>query len=130
MHRMVRHAMCALMPPVDDLPGLVDVGADAFVARFLGERFSLLQLGVVAGSALFVITPLVTIGVPLPSFWLSAERLDRHADKAATSRFYVLRNLVFLVKMMAATGWGADPAVRARLGCVPYPPDPGTWRTT
>ena len=67
-----------------------------------------------------------------PSFCLHSPQpprglLDRHASRITTTRFYLLRQAVFLVKLAAGLCWGADPAVRARLAMAPYPADPGTW---
>ena len=34
----------------------------------------------------------------------------------------------FMLKMVAALCWAADPEVRAKVGLEPLEPDPGTWR--
>lgn len=128
MTRLVYHAMAALMPGTERLPGFAERGGYAFVRQLLRETSWSMWLGVVAGSLIFAVSPVLTLGVPLPSSLLSPERLDAHADRIVRSRYYYLRNLVFLVKMMAALGWGADAEVRGELGLAPYPPDPGTWR--
>jgi hypothetical protein len=44
-------------------------------------------------------------------------------------RIYLVRQTVFLLKMVAGLCWGAHPDVRARLALRAYPADPGTWRT-
>lgn len=127
---LIRSAMCALMPPIDGLPGVGETGIDLFLARYLSETNWLTWLGVVGGTLIFTLTPLFTVGVPLPSFLLDAERLDRHADRIASHPNYLVRNLVMVLKLGAAFCWGADPAVRAHMNLPPYPEDPGTWRTT
>jgi hypothetical protein len=69
------------------------------------------------------------VGLPVPAFLLSKKKLDRHARKLAVSRFYLVRQLIFLVKMMAGFCWGADPQVRRAFNLAALPPDPGTLRT-
>lgn len=127
---LVRSVMCALMPSGGPLPGLAETGIDEFLPRFRREAAASVWIGVVAGSVLFVIFPLFTIGVPLPSFWLPAKLRDRYIQKITSHPLYHVRQLIFLVKMAAGLCWGAHPAVRAQLNLAPYPADPGTWRTT
>lgn len=129
MEFLVRRAMCALMPPAAGLPGFADTD-QTFVTKLHRESGNLFWLGMVAGAVVFTITPLMTIGVPLPSFLLPARWLDKHAFRICTTRVYLFRQAVFLLKTTAGMGWGSDPVVRAKLGLDPYPPDPGTWRTT
>jgi len=129
MEFLVHRAMCALMPPAAGLPGFVDTDP-TFVARLHRESDLVFWLGILGGAFVFTVTPLLTIGVPLPSFLLPARLLDRHALRICTTRIYLFRQAVFLLKMAAGMGWGQDPVVRAKLGLDPLPPDPGTWRTT
>lgn len=125
----MRQAMCALYPTTDDLDGVDRTGVDAFLERYRQETTPLMWTGVVLGAAVFAATPLFTIGVPLPAFLLSEERLDRHADAITGHPLYLVRQSVFLVKLAAGLCWGQSPAVRERLGLEPYPADPTTWRT-
>ena len=118
------------MPASDDFPGLADLGIDAFLRQYKRECPFILWLGLVVGSVVFAITPLITIGVPLPSFLLPKRALDRHANAIASHPVYVLRQAVFLVKMVAGLCWGSHPSVRKILALPPYPPDPGTWRAS
>jgi hypothetical protein len=122
--------MCALMPRTEGLPGLEDTGIDAFLRRYRSECPRIMWVGLVVGSLVFALTPLITIGVPLPSFLLPRRALDRHASKIASHRVYVLRQAVFLVKMVAGLCWGSHADVRKILALPPYPPDPGTWRSS
>ena len=80
------------------------------------------------GAIVFAITPLVTLGIPLPAFALPASLLERHAQRILAHPIYVLRQAVFLVRLSAGMCWGADPRVRASFALAPYPPDPGTFR--
>jgi len=126
---LVRSAMCALYPGTDGLPGIRDMDLDGYLRRFRRETTPLLWVGVLAGSFLFAITPLITIGIPLPAFLLPKGALDRHAYGITYHRIYLLRQSVFLVKMAASLYWGARPEVREAFNLPLYPPDPGTFRT-
>lgn len=125
---LIRSAMCAFFPRAEGLPGVADVGIDAFLERFREETSRLMWVGLVLGAVVFAITPLFTIGVPLPSFLLPKRALDRHANKIASHPVYVLRQAVFLVKMVGGLCWGSHPDVRRIMELPPYPPDPGTFR--
>lgn len=129
MRGLIRHAMCALMPPAADLPGLAETDVDGFLRRLQRESDGVFWLGVCVGAWLFVALPVLTLGLPLPSVWLSPRLLDRHAQRIATTRFYLLRQAVFVLRLCAGMCWGADPTVRARFALPPYGPDPGSHRT-
>lgn len=120
--------MCALYPPTGDLPGVADTDVRGFLRRYRREATPLMWLGVVLGTLVFVVSPLLTVFVPLPSFLLPRTLLDRHACRVATSRIYLVRQAILLVKLAAGLCWGAHPDVRAKFGMAPYPADPGTWR--
>lgn len=116
LHRLVRSALLDLFPTVDDLPGLCAATVDPFLDRLRRGAPTLVWLGL-AGSALaYQIAPLITVGLPLPAAWLSAPARDRHADRCSRSAFYPLKQATFLLKTFGGTCWGAQPAVRARLG--------------
>ncbi len=116
------------MPRVGDIPGVADVGIDAFLAQVRRETTPLVWLGLVIAAVLFALSPILTVSVPLPSMLLPAGLRDRHADRVCSSRFYLLRQSIVLLKMYACLCWGQAPAVRARLSVAPYPADPGTFR--
>ena len=120
--------MCALFPGAGSLPPLSATGVDAFLRRYRRESSLLLWTGLLLGSLVFTLTPLFTIGVPLPSFLLSGDALERHARKATALPIYVLRQAVLLVKMVGGLCWGSAPEVRKLFALRPYDPDPGTWR--
>ncbi|HEY8429344.1 MAG TPA: hypothetical protein VIL20_13250 [Sandaracinaceae bacterium] len=124
---LISHAMCALYPRTDALPGIADTDVIAFLRRYRRESTALMWLGLVLGTWVFVCTPILTVYLPLPSFLLPRGLLDRHAHRITGTRFYYLRQAVFLVKLAAGLCWGSHPAVRAKLALAPYPPDPGTW---
>jgi hypothetical protein len=130
MSFFLRCAIAAILPGSDRLPGAAELGLTTFVTRFLHET-NWLMWGVAVGSALaFVCSPILTIYVPLPAFLLPARLLDRHAAAMAEHHIYTIRQAAFLLKMIGGLHWAAHPEVRTRLGLAPYPPDPGTWRTS
>ena len=59
---------------------------------------------------------------------LSPEDRARHVDLVGSTENYQLRQLMFLLKMVAGMAWGQSPEVRQAMGLSPYPEDPGTWR--
>lgn len=126
---LIRHVMCALYPRTDELPGIEDAGVTEYLERYRRETTPLIWLGLVLGTLLFVMTPLFTVYLPVPSFFLSRALLDKHALRITSTRVYLVRQSIFLVKLAAGMCWGVDPEVRGRLGMAPYPADPGTWRT-
>lgn len=126
---LIQRAMCALYPTTDRLPGIHPDEARAFLQRYKRESSLLMWVGLVVGAVIFTFTPLITIGVPLPSFMLPRGALDRHANKISYHPIYLLRQAVFLVKLSAGLCWGAKDEIRTRLALPPYPADPGTYRT-
>ena len=129
MNWFIKSAVCAVMPRTDTLPGAIDTGIDEFLVEFRRDTNFITWLGLVLGTFIFTVTPLFTVGLPLPSFWLPAEKLDRHADRITSTRLYTIRQAVFVLKMVAGMCWGMDPKVRAKFAMAPYPTDPRTFRT-
>jgi hypothetical protein len=115
------------MPAVDGLPGVGDTNIESFVRGYLREMNLLSTLGLRLGALLFVLAPVITIGVPLPSFLLPGKWLDAYADRIVRHPIYLVRQGISVLKMVAGLCWGADPAVRETLNLEPYPADPGTW---
>lgn len=126
---LLRHAMSALFPRTEKWPGVKDTGVDEFLTKFLNEAPLMVRGGAYLGAIAFMMAPLITIGIPLPSFLLTASALDRHAIKVASHPFYLLRQAVFVVKVIAGLCWAAHPSIRKELNLPAYDPDPGTWRT-
>jgi len=104
-----------------------DTELDRFARAYLREMNLLSTTGLMLGALLFALAPVLTIGVPLPSFLLPAGLLDKYANKVVAHPVYLIRQGISVLKMFAGLCWGADPAVRQRLNLQPYPPDPGTW---
>ena len=129
MNWLIRHAMCAMMPGGGELPGLTASEATAYARRVRAESDWLYSLGLCLGAVVFAITPLITLGIPLPAFLLPSGLLDRHAQRVVEHRSYLIRQAVFLVRLNAGMCWGALADKRASLSQPGYPGDPGTFRT-
>ena len=127
---LIKFAMCTMMPRTPELPGIGDTDVDGFLRRLKNDADTIYWLGLVLGAIVFTITPLITIAVPLPAFWLPRGLLDRHAERLVAHPIYMLRQAAALVRLSAGMCWGADSAVRARFNLPPYGPDPGTFRTS
>ncbi|MDO9015431.1 MAG: hypothetical protein Q8S73_06925 [Deltaproteobacteria bacterium] len=127
---LARSAMVTFYPRSEQFPGIEDMDLDAYIAQYRRECAPLMWAGFVLGTVFFHLTPLFTVYLPLPAYALSDEDRERHAQRLVSHPIYYVRQPVFLLKMVAGLLWGADPAVRARLGLAPYPADPGTWRTS
>jgi fumarate reductase subunit D len=125
---MIKFAMCTLMPRSAALPGIADTDLDDFLRRMRREAEPLYWLGLVVGAVVFMLSPIVTVFVPLPAFLLPRKLLARHAERILAHRIYVFRQAVFLVRLSAGMCWGADERVRATYALAPYPRDAGTFR--
>ncbi len=128
MRWLVRSAIVQLYPRSDALPGAEDCDLDAFLERYQRETTSLMWLGVVLGALAYHLSPVLTVYVPLPAMMLSEKLADEHAYRITTTRIYLLRQTVFLVKLVAGLAWGGHPAVREKFALPVLPPDPGSWR--
>ncbi len=122
--------MVALYPRTEALPGIEDTDLAGFLDRYHEESTFLMWLGLCAGACVFIASPLLTVYLPLPSFLLSPRLLDEHAHRVSASRWYLVRQAIFLVKLAAGLCWAAHPDVRARFAMAPYGADPGTWRAS
>jgi len=128
MNWLIRHAMCAMMPGGGELPGLDAADAADYTRAVRAESDWLYFLGLVLGAIVFAITPLITLGVPLPSFLLPAGMLDRHAQRVVAHRSYLIKQAVFLVRLNAGMCWGKLQAPRNALGQTLYAADSGSFR--
>ena len=125
---LVRSAMCALYPRTEGWPGIEDCDLDAFLARIKRESSGLMWLGIVVGALVFHFTPLFTVYVPLPAFFLPRSLRDKHASRISGSGLYLIRQAIFLLKLPCGLCWGGHPEVRKRFALPAYAADPGTWR--
>lgn len=126
---LLRRALADLYPPVGELPGVAELGLDEFLRTFRRECPPLMWLGMLLGAWVYTLSPVLTVGWPLPSVWLPRAVRDRHAFAAATHRWYFYRQLIMILKVAGGLCWGQHPRIRARHGLTAYGPDPGTWRS-
>jgi hypothetical protein len=129
MIALVRAAMSDLMPSTEDLPGVDRTGLTEFLHALRRESTRVYWLGVVIGAVVYTLTPVLTVGWPLPTFLLPAPLRDRHAERIVATDLYLVRQAVFLLRLSAGMCWGMHPLVRERLALPPYPGDPGTVRS-
>jgi len=125
---LVRSAIVLLYPRDGGLPGAEECDLDEFLARFRRETTPLMWLGVVIGALAFHLTPVLTVFIPVPAFALPKELANRHAERVTSTNVYLLRQAVFLVKLVAGLAWGAHPRVREGFALPSLGPDPGTWK--
>jgi hypothetical protein len=125
---LVRAAVCDLMPRTDALPGVADTDVTAFLRAMQRESTRLYWLGVVVGAIVYALTPVLSVGWPLPAMLLPARLRDLHAQRIVASDVYLVRQAVFLLRLSSGMCWGMHHEVRARFALPPYPGDPGTVR--
>ena len=128
MKFLVRSALCAVIPPSNTLPGLVDMDVDGFIDRLREDTTLLYWVGIILSALLFAILPVITVGIPLPAFMLPESLRDRHASKMMAHPIYLVRQAAYMLRLTAGMFWGADDRVRAQFQLERYPEDPGTWR--
>lgn len=128
MNEIVRFALVAFFPRVDDLPGLAELGVDEKIAALRRESTAFFWTGIVAAAIFFQLSPILTVRRPWPAVLLSEDQLDAHAQRLATNPVYLIRQLVVLLKLMGGAFWGASPEIRAFLHLPAYGSDPGTRR--
>jgi hypothetical protein len=126
---LVERAMRDLMPRAHGLPGIADTDVRLFLRNVRREADAFYRVGLWLGALLYQLSPLLTIGVPLPASLLPSSLRERHVQRATTHRFYAYRQAINLVRLNAGMCWGADPAVRERFALAAYPKDPGSFRT-
>src|SRR4051812_44177957 len=100
--------MCTMMPRAAGLPGIADTDLDAFLRKMRQESQTLYWAGLVLGAIIFAVTPLITVGVPLPAFLLPERLLRRHAERVLAHPVYTIRQAAMLVRLSAGMCWGAD----------------------
>ncbi len=88
----------------------------------------LMRIGIAAATFVFMVTPLITVYLPLPAFMLRGRLLERHTEALIAHRSYLIRQVVFLLKMVGGLCWGEHERARAKLGRPPLEADPRTWQ--
>ncbi|MBI5211347.1 MAG: hypothetical protein HY927_15340 [Elusimicrobia bacterium] len=118
---MVERAVFEALLPAG--PGPKSKGiAETDFARFYEDFFktAVLPMRVSCAAAVFFaawVSPLLVGRLP-PFLMLSAEDRELALEAMAKSPFYLVRQLLLLLKAMAALCYGADPGVREALGYV------------
>jgi hypothetical protein len=130
MNLAQRFVLNAIMPPSEYFPGVVDTDIATFGASFRNETPRLMRLGFALACFVFIISPVFTVYLPLPAFFLPKSTLQKHAMRISDSPIYGIRQLMFLAKFVGGLCWGRDPRVRERMMLEPLEPDPGTWKAS
>ena len=122
------YVMQHILPSVDGLKGLDQMDVKSFLKDFHREAPLPMRLTVLLGAWAFILSPIITLKIPLPSFLLSKRLQDEHCYRMALTKVYLLRQLMFAVKAVAGFCWGKCPEVRAQLNLEPYGKDTGGFR--
>jgi hypothetical protein len=128
VNRLVRFAMVTFFPRVGALPGVAELAIDEKIAAFRRESTLLMWAGVAGGALLFQLTPVLTLRRPVLASWLSPDDLDAHAHKLSGHRIYLVRQAMFLLKMVGGMFWAGSDPIRASIDLPSYGRDPGTRR--
>ena len=125
---LLHNAVTAAFPTTARLPGLDRIDSRTFLRQLLHQAPWTLWFGAVGSAVAYQLTPLLTIGWPLPALLLSASARDRHANAMACHRLYLVRMAMVMIKTVGGLHWGAAPQVRDALGLPRYGADPQTIR--
>lgn len=128
MLKLATWALTVTFPSIDALPGLDRADPRPFLRQFEREAPLLIRMTLYLSALVLLLSPIVTMGIPLPAAWLSRPRLEKHMHRLATHRVYLLRQTMLMVKTVGGLAWGAHPDVRKALALPAYAADPGTWR--
>jgi hypothetical protein len=123
-----RFAIQAIFPSTDALPGVEQTDLRSFLKDLKATSPPLMRIGLAAATCVFMISPILTVYLPVPAFLLRGRLLERHTSRLLNHRVYVLRQIVYLLKMVGGLCWGEDAEARRRLGRPALPPDPRTWQ--
>ncbi len=126
--RLIAWVLARTFPSSGQLEGLDRRDTRPFLRALLAEAPATLRWALHGSILLFVISPLLTVFVPLPAPLLPRLWVDRHALRMASHPSYLLRQAMLMIKTIGGLVWGADAGVRLSLGLPAYPPDPGTRR--
>jgi hypothetical protein len=123
-----RFAIEAIFPSTEALPGVAETDLGPFLKDVRANAPPLMRIGLTAATFVFMISPILTVYLPVPAFVLRGRLLERHASRLLNHRSYVLRQIVYLLKMVGGLCWGEHAEARRRLGRPALPPDPRTWQ--
>ena len=116
MNGRQRAVIDALLPPGGDLPGALESGFEQFEERFRAEAPAPMRLGWLA--ALFVaswLSPLLIRRLP-PLDRLEPQAREDALVALSKSRFYLLRQVMLLLRAVVGFGYGGTRAVRRAVG--------------
>jgi len=130
MRWIVRYAMTAMLPSSASMPGVDQTDIDGFLKSLQREAPALFKIALYLAACVFTFLPLITNGWPLPAFTMPSRWRDSYANRFASHRIYLIRQLAVILKTAAGMCWGMDPNVRRHLELKPYPADPGTFKSS
>lgn len=113
--RRWRAAVFSALIPVDregGLPGLGEVDLERFWATFERRAPALARLGLRASVWLITLAPLVWLGSPRLFQSLTPARRDELLARLASSRLYLVRQLLATAKTLACLAYLGDPEIR------------------
>lgn len=108
--------LAAMVPPGERHAGLLDTAQiDAFLPLFCAAAPPLVGNGLRASVWGLTLLPMIWPGFWRPLPLLRVERRDAFLVAADASRFFLLRQMVLVVKLAACMTLCSDPATRGRL---------------
>jgi hypothetical protein len=128
MLQLTAWTLAVVFPSTPQLPGLDTIDSKPFIRQLHSEAPFTIRATLVVAVLLFNLTPLLTLGIPLPAFALSKARADEHAQRLSASPVYLLRQIMLMLKTIGGLVWGAAPDVRQKLTMPAYGEDSGGWR--
>ena len=127
--RALEWVLSVIFPSTDAVPGIADLPDTRQRLSGLFDHAPFrFQLALSMSTLVFCVAPLITIGVPLPAFMLPRSALERHAQRLAVHRLYLVRQTMLVLKSVGGLVWGGHPMVRTALELPLYGDDPGTFR--
>ncbi len=128
MLQLTAWTFARIFPTTAGLPGLDAIDARPLIRQLTAEAPFTIRATLWVSVLLFQVTPLLTLGIPLPARWLSDARVDEHAQRLSVSNVYLLRQIMLMLKTIGGLCWGAAPEVRQKLSMPMYEADSGRWR--
>ena len=111
-----RAVIDALLPAGGELPGALESGFETFEEGFRRDAPAMMRVGWLA--ALWVaswISPLLILRLP-PLDRLEPAAREDALNALSKSRFYLLRQVMLLLRAVVGFGWGSTPEVRRKVG--------------
>ncbi|MBR59294.1 MAG: hypothetical protein CMH54_14920 [Myxococcales bacterium] len=124
----IQYALRTILPSGAGIKGVEETNLAAFLRQYRREAPPLMRLGLWLTTWIYLWSPILTIYVPLPLFFLPRSLREKHAFRAATHRWYLMRQSMLMLKMVAGLCWGQDQEVRSGLGVPLLEGDPGTFQ--